>query len=37
LAKEGGYTHGHIYAVNEKTNIVAKKANYELISRVRAK
>jgi len=28
LAKEGGYTHGHIYAVNGKTNIVAKKANY---------
>jgi hypothetical protein len=28
LAKEAGYTHGHVFAGNGKTNIVAENANY---------
>lgn len=37
FARDAGYTHGHIYAVNQKTNIIAKKANYDLISTINVK
>jgi hypothetical protein len=36
LAKEAGYTHAYMYAVNGKTSLVAKKSNLELIAEIDA-
>lgn len=37
LARQAGFTYGTIYAINQKTNIVAKNANYEHISTLNVK
>jgi hypothetical protein len=36
LAKEAGYTHAYMYALNGKTSLVARKSNLELIAEIDA-